>query len=167
MQNLTRENFNYYKRAKVKFPMIDLLMNIFSKLATPLRQRAIIIQHWKTAILTTKLIPTLNNSGQNLAAAAWLTIQATMYLLTQSSLGKKSKQIYSCNYMSNFFLINFSEVWFEFRQKIMSWAKLDPNHYLGLPSSSYDIFLYLSKKKINLIDDIQMIHFSSNLSGGY
>ena len=61
--------------------------------------------------------------------------------------------------MSNFFLINFSEVWFEFRQKIMSWAKLDPNHYLGLPSLSYDIFLYLSKKKINLIDDIKMIHF--------
>ena len=52
-----------------------------------------------------------------------------------------------------------AEVFFEFRHGIHAWSNLDADHYLGLPSLALDIFLYKSKKTIQLLDDIDMIKF--------
>jgi len=49
----------------------------------------------------------------------------------------------------------------------MSWSNLDPDHYLGLPSLSYDIFLYKSKTKIELLTDIDKLKFfEEGIRGG-
>ena len=49
----------------------------------------------------------------------------------------------------------------------MSWSNLDPDHYLGLPSLAYDIFLYKSKTKIELLTDIDKLKFfEEGIRGG-
>lgn len=49
----------------------------------------------------------------------------------------------------------------------MSWSNLDPDHYLGLPSLAYDIFLYKSKTQIELLTDVdKMKFFESGIRGG-
>ena len=49
----------------------------------------------------------------------------------------------------------------------MSWSNLDPDHYLGLPSLAYDIFLYKSKTKIKLLTDVdKMKFFEDGIRGG-
>ena len=49
----------------------------------------------------------------------------------------------------------------------MSWSNLDPDHYLGLPSLAYDIFLYKSKTKIELLTDVdKMKFFEDGIRGG-
>ena len=49
----------------------------------------------------------------------------------------------------------------------MSWSNLDPDHYLGLPSLAYDIFLYKSKTKIELLTDVDKMKFFENgIRGG-
>ena len=55
----------------------------------------------------------------------------------------------------------------EFREYMMSWSNLDPDHYLGLPSLAYDIFLYKSKTKIKLLTDIDKVKFfEEGIRGG-
>ena len=50
---------------------------------------------------------------------------------------------------------------------MMSWSNLDPDHYLGLPSLAYDIFLYKSKTKIELLTDIDKLKFfEEGIRGG-
>ena len=41
----------------------------------------------------------------------------------------------------------------------MSWSNLDPDHYLGLPSLAYDIFLHQSKEKNQLLSDKDQVKF--------
>ena len=49
----------------------------------------------------------------------------------------------------------------------MSWSNLDPDHYLGLPSLAYDIFLYRSKTEIELLTDVdKMNFFEDGIRGG-
>ena len=49
----------------------------------------------------------------------------------------------------------------------MSWSNLDPDHYLGLPSLAYDIFLYKSKTKIQLLSDVKKLKFfEDGIRGG-
>ena len=55
----------------------------------------------------------------------------------------------------------------EFREYMRSFGNLDPDHYLGLPSLAYDIFLYKSKTKIELLNDIDMVKFfEEGIRGG-
>lgn len=55
----------------------------------------------------------------------------------------------------------------EFRHYMMSWSGLDPDHYLGLPSLAYDIFLYKSGTKLELINDIDKVKFfEDGIRGG-
>ena len=50
---------------------------------------------------------------------------------------------------------------------MISWSNLDPDHYLGLPSLAYDIFLYKSKTKIQLLSDVnQLKFFEDGIRGG-
>ena len=49
----------------------------------------------------------------------------------------------------------------------MSWSNLDPDHYLGLPSLAYDIFLYKSKTQIELLTDVEKLKFfEEGIRGG-
>ena len=44
---------------------------------------------------------------------------------------------------------------------------MDADQYLGLPGLALDIFLYKTKKRINLLDDIEMIRFfEESIRGG-
>ena len=52
-----------------------------------------------------------------------------------------------------------AEVFNELRQYILSWGNLDPDFYVGLPSLAYDIFLYKTKMKIELISDEDKLKF--------
>ena len=50
---------------------------------------------------------------------------------------------------------------------MISWSNLDPDHYLGLPSLAYDIFLYKSKTKIQLLSDVNQLKiFEDGIRGG-
>ena len=55
----------------------------------------------------------------------------------------------------------------EFREYMRSWSNLDPDHYLGLPSLAYDIFLYKSKIQLELLTDVDKLKFfEDGIRGG-
>ena len=73
---------------------------------------------------------------------------------------------YSSYYVSLDTLL-LAEVFMEFRRYMMSWSNLDPDHYLGLPSLAYDIFLYRSKTEIELLTDAEKMNFfEDGIRGG-
>jgi len=50
---------------------------------------------------------------------------------------------------------------------MLSWSNLDPDHYLGLPSLAYDIFLYKSKIQLELLTDVDKLKFfEDGIRGG-
>lgn len=73
---------------------------------------------------------------------------------------------YSSYYVSLDTLL-LAEVFMEFRRYMLSWSNLDPDHYLGLPSLAYDIFLYKSKTQIELLTDVDKLKFfEEGIRGG-
>jgi len=60
-----------------------------------------------------------------------------------------------------------AEIFQKFRKDMHKFSELDPANYISLPSFSFDMMLKLTKCKIELPQDINMVHFfESGIRGG-
>lgn len=60
-----------------------------------------------------------------------------------------------------------AEIFQKFRQDMHDYSNLDPSHYISLPAFAFDSMMKITRCKLSLIEDIDMIHLiESSIRGG-